>query len=168
MQLQKIGILGIGNLLLRDEGFGVHFVEKFNHLYRVPKNVQVLDGGTAGIMLAPFIENVDVLYVVDTVSLDDEPGSIHRFTDQDVRSGNIQTRMSPHQVGLLEILSLCELRGKSPERVEMITVVPEDLSTGIGLSPRLEPRIGEVLVIIIKCLATHGVVLEEKEPGARA
>ncbi|BCO09430.1 hypothetical protein GF1_18060 [Desulfolithobacter dissulfuricans] len=111
---------------------------------------------------------MDVLYVIDTVSLDSAPGSIHRFTDQDVRSGNIQTRMSPHQVGLLEILSLCELRGRSPEKVEMITVVPEDLSTGIGLSPRLAPRIDEVLDILIKCLASHGVVLEEKEQAARA
>ncbi|WP_457574405.1 HyaD/HybD family hydrogenase maturation endopeptidase [Desulfolithobacter sp.] len=168
MQTQKIGILGIGNLLLRDEGFGVHFIEKLDKLYRVPDNVQLLDGGTAGIMLAPFIEDVDVLYVIDTVSIDDEPGSIHRFTDQDVRSGNIQTRMSPHQVGLLEILSLCELRGRAPEKVEMITVIPEDLSTGIGLSPRLAPRIDEVLDILITSLVSHGVVLEEKEQAARA
>lgn len=168
MQTQKIGVLGIGNLLLRDEGFGVHFIEKLNHFYQLPDNVQVLDGGTAGIMLAPFIEGVDVLYVIDTVSLDGEPGSIHRFTDKDVRSGNIQTRMSPHQVGLLEILSLCELRGRAPEKVEMITVVPEDLSTGIGLSSRLASRIDEVLGVLVNSLVSHGVVLEEKKQTGRA
>jgi len=148
-QPEKIGILGVGNLLLADEGFGIHCIERLQKEYVFPPFIELLDGGTAGIMLAPFMEDKDILFVIDVVNLKDEPGSIHHFSDQDVRSGNIQTRMSPHQVGLLEILDLCRLRGKAPDRVEMVTVVPGDLSTRIGLSPPLIPILDEIIDIIL-------------------
>ena len=164
----NIGILGIGNLLVQDEGFGVHFIEHLTENYEIPDNVSVLDGGTAGIMLAPFIEDVDYLYVIDTVAIDEEPGSIHCFTDEDVRSGNVQMRMSPHQVGLIEILSMCKVRDKAPERTEMITVVPKDLEIVIGLSDCLKPKIEEVTDILIESLAKHGTTIQPKESQASA
>ncbi len=160
-----IGILGIGNILIRDEGFGVHCVQRLQELYQVPDSVAVLDGGTAGIMLAPFIESVDLLYVIDTVNGSGEPGTIHCFSDSDVRAGNIQGRMSPHQLGLLEIFSLCQLRGEAPDLVELITVVPQDLSTGLGLSPVLEARIPEVIDMLLDRLARQGVVFKRREAG---
>jgi hydrogenase maturation protease len=148
----EIGILGVGNLLLADEGFGIHFIEQLEREYVFPANVELLDGGTAGIMLAPYMETKDILFVIDVVNLKAEPGSIHLFSNLDVRSGNIQTRMSPHQVGLLEILDLCQLRDKAPERVEMLTVVPADLSTRIGLSTQLMPALDEVMGILLQKL----------------
>jgi len=160
---KSIGILGIGNLLVQDEGFGVHFIEHLTKHYDIPDNVSVLDGGTAGIMLAPFIEDVDFLYVIDTVSLNKEPGSIHCFSDEDVRSGTVQMRMSPHQVGLIEILSMCKFRDKAPEKTEMITVVPKDLEVSIGLSDCLLPKIAEVTDILIKKLAARDTVLKPKK-----
>ncbi len=151
-QLPKIGILGVGNLLLGDEGFGVHVVNRLQEEYRFPANVELLDGGTAGIMLSPFIEDKDILFVIDVVSLDAEPGSIHLFNHEDVCSGTIQTRMSPHQVGLLEILDLCRLREKAPQRIEMITVVPADLSTRIGLSKPLARAMDTVIALLFRKL----------------
>ena len=165
MEKQKnIGILGIGNLLMQDEGFGVHFIEHLTENYVIPENVSVLDGGTAGIMLAPFIEDVDYLFVIDTVSIKDEPGSIHCFTDDDIRSGNVQMRMSPHQVGLIDILAMCKMREKAPEKTEMITVVPKDLEVEIGLSDCLKAKIADVTEILIESLASHGTELKIKEP----
>jgi len=161
--MKKIGILGIGNLLMHDEGFGVHFIEHLDKHYVIPDNVSTLDGGTSGIMLSPFIEDVDFLYVIDTVAIKGEPGSIHCFTDDDVRAGNIHARMSPHQVGLLDILELCKLRDKAPEKTEMITVVPKELNLFIGLTPALAPKIAEVTNILIKALAEHDTILQPKE-----
>ncbi len=163
MKVKKIGVLGIGNLLMRDDGFGVQCIEQLTQNYELPENLTALDGGTAGIMLAPFIEEVDILYILDAVDLKDKPGSIHFFSDNDVQSGDIQTRMSPHQVGLLEILELCKLRGRAPELVEMITVVPEDLSLGLGLSPRIESVVNEVLDILIDHLVSNDIILQKKE-----
>ncbi len=159
---ETIGILGIGNLLVRDEGFGVHFIESFTETYEVPENVKILDGGTSGIMLAPFLETVNHLFVIDVVALEDAPGTIHCFTDKDVRAGKIAARMSPHQVGLLEILDLCKLREKSPDKVEMITVVPEDLSTGIGMSDKIAPKIIEVTNILLKSLEAMNIPIKKK------
>ena len=147
-QSPKTGILGVGNLLLGDEGFGVHVINRLQESYRFPANVELLDGGTAGIMLSPFIEDKDILFVIDIVGLDAEPGSIHLFGHDEVCAGNIQTRMSPHQVGLLEILDLCRLREKAPQRIEMITVVPADLSTRIGLSRPLARAVDRVIAVL--------------------
>jgi len=145
----KTGILGVGNLLLGDEGFGVHVINRLQESYRFPASVELLDGGTAGIMLSPFIEDKDILFVIDVVSLDADPGSIHLFGHEDVCTGNIQTRMSPHQVGLLEIIDLCRLREKAPQRIEMITVVPADLSTRIGLSRPLVRAVDRVIALLL-------------------
>ncbi len=154
----QIGILGVGNLLLGDEGFGVHVIERLQEQYRFPENVELLDGGTAGIMLAPFMEDKDILFVIDVVNLAEEPGTIHVYENKDVRAGNIQTRMSPHQVGLLEILDLCRLRGKDPQRIDMITVVPADLSTKIGLSKPLTLAVDTVITLLFEKLAKEHVV----------
>jgi len=165
---KRIGILGLGNLLLCDEGFGVHFINYLTERYEIPDNFSVLDGGTAGIMLAPFMEDVDLLFVIDTVALKAEPGSIHYFTDENFTTGNIQFKMSPHQFGLLEVLALSKLRERAPERTEMITVVPEDLSTRIGLSPTLEPKLAEIMNILTKSLAKHDAFLTLKKSVANA
>jgi hydrogenase maturation protease len=166
MRAQKqIGILGLGNLLLSDEGFGVHFINYLTERYEIPAHVAVLDGGTAGIMMAPFIEDADILYVIDTVARQDQPGSIHHYSDQDIQAGNIHARMSPHQVGLLDILDLCRLRETAPMQTEMITIVPEDLSVAIGLTPTLEAKLPEVMAILAKSLADHDTVLLARNPA---
>jgi hydrogenase maturation protease len=151
-QGKTIGILGLGNTLLSDEGFGVHCVEHLETHYQFSENVIIYDGGTAGILLAPFIEQCDHIFVIDVVDLQDTPGSIHRFTDEDVRSGDMQTRMSPHQVGMLEILDICRIRGKAPAKIDFITVVPELLDIGMSLSPILSQRISDVLEVLLKSM----------------
>ncbi len=163
LQDRTIGILGIGNLLLGDEGFGVHCVQHIEQHYNIPENIRVFDGGTAGILLAPFIEECDKLYVLDVIDLEDDPGSVHLFTDEDVRAGNVQTRMSPHQIGMLEILDICKIRGKVPEQVQYITVVPQTLETGMELSPLIAERVTDVIDILLQSLAKLSVSLTEKK-----
>ncbi|WP_448871646.1 HyaD/HybD family hydrogenase maturation endopeptidase [Desulfobulbus propionicus] len=157
-QKKTIGIMGLGNLLLGDEGFGIHCIQYLEECYQLPDNVQVIDGGTGGILLAPFIEQFDQLYVIDVVDIEDSPGSVHCFSDMHVRSGDIQTRMSPHQIGMLEILDICRIRGKVPQQVEFITVVPECLDTGMELSPLLVARIKDVIEILLQKLGVEVVI----------
>lgn len=166
MQKEKrIGILGIGNMLLSDEGFGVHFVQHLEAHYLLPDNVQVFDGGTAGILLAPFVEQCDHLFVIDVVNIDDAPGSLHCFSDEEVRAGDIQTRMSPHQIGMLEVLDICKIMGKVPEQIMFLTVVPENMDAGMKLSPILQQRIGDVLSLLSHSLQSLGVSLVAGTPA---
>lgn len=159
---KKIGIAGIGNFILRDEGFGVHVVHYLQENYIFPDNVDIQDVGTAGIYMAPFLEECDPIFVVDVVDLEGEPGSFHYFELPDVKAGNIHMRMSPHQIGLLEIIEVCKLRDAAPEHVEFYTVIPKELTESIELSPEVDQRKVEVSEMILKRLDELGVEVQKK------
>ena len=158
---KKIGIAGIGNLLLRDEGFGVHVVHYLQNTYRFPDNVDIQDVGTAGIYMAPFLETCDPVLVIDVVAMAGEPGSFHFFSLDDVKAGTFQTRMSPHQLGLLEIVEVCKLRGEAPKEIEFYTIIPKELTESIELSDTAEARKVEVAEMILKRLAELGVHVQK-------
>lgn len=165
-ETKKAGILGIGNLLLSDESFGVHVVEFLEEHYSFPDSVTVLDGGTAGIYMAPFLEDHDPVFVVDVVNLDNaKPGSLYTFTADDARNGSMQTRMSPHQLGILEILDICKLRGIQPETVEFFCVVPESLATGLEMTDVVSSQVEKISKLLVERLQGMGydIVLQEKE-----
>ena len=86
---KKIGILGIGNLIVGDEGFGVHAVRYLEENYEFPDTVLIRDGGTAGIYMSPFLEECDPVLVIDVVDIDAEPGSMHYYSNEDVKAGKI-------------------------------------------------------------------------------
>jgi hydrogenase maturation protease len=154
---KKIGILGIGNLIVGDEGFGVHTVRYLEEHYEFPEEVLLRDGGTAGIYMSPFLEECDPVLVIDVVDIDAEPGSMHYYSSEDVKAGKISTRMSPHQLGLLEILEICKLRDAAPETLEFYCVVPKKLETSTELSDVVAPRVKEISDIVLKRLAELGV-----------
>jgi len=160
---KKIGILGIGNLLIGDEGFGVHTVKYLEDNYLFPENVVIVDAGTAGIYMSPYLEECDPVFVIDVVDIDAEPGSMHTFKLEDVRAGKFSTRMSPHQLGLLEIIEICKLRDAAPSQVEFYCVVPADLEQDLVLSPIVAPRVTQIAEILIKRLEEIGVKVTRKE-----
>ncbi len=153
---KDVGILGVGNLLCRDEGFGIHVIRYLQKHYVLPDEVEIMDGGTLGLMLAPFFEAVRRAIVIDVVAVEEKPGTVLCFSQQDFRAGNIQTRMSPHQIGVLEILEICKLRDMEPEDVEFICVVPKDLEPGVELSPVLAPIVPKVAMMVADRLHSMG------------
>ena len=159
---KKIGIAGIGNLLLRDEGFGVHVVHYLMDNYTFPENVDIQDIGTAGIYMAPFLEECDPIFVIDVVDIEGEPGSFHFFTLDDVKAGNFQMRMSPHQLGLLEILEVCKLRDAAPEHIEFYTVIPLELTESIELSDIVAGRKVEIAEMILNRLKELDIKVTKK------
>ena len=161
---KNIGIAGIGNFILRDEGFGVHVVHYLQNTYDFPDCVDIQDIGTAGIYMSPFLESCDPVLVIDVVDIEGEPGSFHFFSLNDVKAGNFQTRMSPHQLGLLEILEICKLRDAAPEQIEFYTIIPAELTESVELSDIAASRLLEVAKMIVGRLAQLGVVLSKKVP----
>jgi hydrogenase maturation protease len=165
-ETKNAGILGIGNLLLSDESFGVHVVEFLEEHYSFPESVTILDGGTAGIYMAPFLEDHDPIFVVDVVNLDDaKPGSLYTFSAEDARNGSMQTRMSPHQLGILEILDISKLRDIEPDCVEFYCVVPESLATGLEMSDVVASQVEKISTLLVQRLQQmgHDIRLKEKE-----
>lgn len=160
---KKIGIIGIGNLLCGDEGFGIHTINYLEENFIFPDSVVLKDAGTAGIYMSPFLEECDPVIVVDVVDIDAEPGSMHYYDVNDVKLGNIQTKMSPHQLGLLEILEICKLRDAAPDSVEFFCVVPADLDTNLELSALVAPRVPEIADKILTRLKEMGVDVQKRE-----
>lgn len=159
---KNIGIAGVGNFILRDEGFGVHVVQYLQNNYDFPDSVDIQDIGTAGIYMSPFLESCDPVLVIDVVDIEGEPGSFHFYTLDDVKAGNFQTRMSPHQLGLLEILEICKLRDAAPETMEFYTIIPAELTESIELSAIAAGKLLEVAEMILQRLSQLGIKVTRK------
>jgi hydrogenase maturation protease len=127
-------VLGLGNILLGDEGVGIRVVERLQQLYNLPDEVQVLDGGTLGLELLPFVEDADRLLVVDALELGAEPGTVARLEGHEVPAF-LGVKVSPHQVGLADLMAVTRLRGHFPERLVLWGVQPEVIAVGVELSP---------------------------------
>ncbi len=133
----SILVLGVGNLLLRDEGFGVHAVRRFAQSFEVTPNVRVIDGGTAGLSLLQAILEANRIIVADVARMGSEPGTMARLDGDDLSSG-FKTKQSAHDWGLGEILLQAKMMGHFPS-VTVLAVEPEDMSTfDLELTPRLQ------------------------------
>ncbi len=144
---QKIVILGVGNLLLSDEGVGVHVAHELMKL-DLPPEVSVVEGGTDGFRLLNVITGADRVIVVDAVRSGAEPGSIYRFDVKDVRNVPPGFMTSVHQVGILEVIELSELIGKTP-RTTVIGVEPKSLEMSMELSPEVKEKIPRIIELVL-------------------
>jgi len=152
----KILILGVGNILLKDEGVGVRAIEKLQRDYKFPSNVEIMDGGTAGLGLLNLFDGVDHLIIVDAIQGNDSPGSLYCFKFEDI-SANIPKKFSPHQIGILETLTVKKVLGKIPDTT-IIAVQPKDCSHwGMELTPEIEDKIPNIIALIIDELKKIGV-----------
>ncbi len=153
----KIIVLGIGNVLMSDEGIGVRVVEKLQAEYRFPPNVEIYDGGTTGLRgLMPLIDEADNLVVIDAVNGPGEPGSIYRYNLDDFKL-TIPKKLSAHDIGLIECLAIAELKEKVPEKVVIIGIKPESLSAeGMGLTETIKNRLEELTKMTVEVITSLG------------
>lgn len=140
----KTLILGVGNLLLSDEGVGVRVIERLLAEYDLPEQVQVLDGGTLGLDLLYYLEGVENLLIIDAVEMESEPGELLRMEGEDVPAF-LSVKMSPHQIGIPDMLFAAKLRDLYPRNVVLWGVQPAKLDVGMELSPLINAKI-DVLV----------------------
>jgi hydrogenase maturation protease len=144
----KIIILGIGNILLGDEGIGVHVVS-FLRSQELPSNVEVIDGGTATFNLLPMISGVSKLIVVDAVKGKGEPGSIYRFTPDDIKAEK-KIATSLHQIGLLNVLEMADKIGEKPKSTVIIGVEPQNMEWGLEPSTEIKKKIPKIIDLVLK------------------
>lgn len=157
----RVLVLGIGNILLGDEGIGVRVVEALSARYRFPEGVQVVDGGTAGMGLLDLIAGQSHVIIVDAVKGGAEPGTIVRLAGDAVPVG-FRQRVSPHSLGLGDVLALLAILDQAPQQLVVIGIEPAGLDFGVGLSPIVASHLETLVNAVLAELAGLGL---SPEPG---
>lgn len=158
---ETIVVLGVGNILLKDEGAGVRVIQKLDEEYEFPEHVEVVDGGVLGLSLITVIERADYLIVVDAVKLGGRPGDLFRVPWEDIPD-RTRYKDSLHQVDFVETMSVLPLIAEVPRTV-ILGIEPEDINSwSLELSPSVAARIPELCRMVLDELAALGV-----KPGPR-
>ena len=146
-QPERIVIMGLDNLLLKDEGVGVHAIHALKGRNDLPENVELVDAGTATLDVLQIIGDVDKFIVIDAVKGGNEPGTLYKFEPNDISSTNGATT-SLHQLGFIEVLSIIDKLGKAPKDVTIIGVEPQEISTGLELSSDIAEKIPRIVQLV--------------------
>lgn len=167
--LPRILVLGIGNILWADEGFGVRAVEAFHKAYEVPDNVTILDGGTQGLYLVQFVNDHDRLVVFDAIDYGLTPGTMKLVEDDEVPKFTGAKKMSLHQTGFQEVLSAADLMGHYPERLALIGCQPLDLEDWGGpLTEPVKAVIPAAVETAVRILRAWGIEVTPRPAGSEA
>ena len=158
MNSKRILVLGIGNLLWADEGFGVRCVEALNAGWEFPPEVTLMDGGTQGLYLLPYVQEADCLLVFDAVDYGDPAGTLREVVGDAVPRFMGAKKMSLHQTGFQEVLMAAELTNKLPAELVLIGVQPEELEDyGGSLRDIVKAQMAPALDLAQQWLARWGV-----------
>lgn len=155
----QVLVLGIGNVLLQDEGVGVHAVEALQTRFRLPPQVEVLDGGTAGMELIEYILGKTGLIIVDAVKLDRPPGTLVRLVGDEVPAF-LQTHLTPHQLGLSDVLATLAMVAEKPQHIVLLGIVPQSLELSVTLSGLIGQKLNALVDGVVAELAGMGLRLE--------
>jgi hydrogenase maturation protease len=157
----KILLLGIGNVLWADEGFGVRVIERLQKGYRFPDQVKVMDGGTQGVYLVEHVQEAEVLIVFDAIDYDLQPGTLKRIENDDVPNFLGAKKMSLHQTGFQEVLAMAQMLGHYPRHLLLIGVQPEELDDyGGSLRPIVKAQIQPAIDMALAYLQGFGIHAE--------
>ncbi|EIJ41553.1 hydrogenase expression/formation protein [Beggiatoa alba B18LD] len=165
MTTPSVLVLGIGNLLWADEGFGVRTVDFFYRHYQFPPHVQLMDGGTQGLYLLSYIQAVTHLLIFDAVDYGLPAGTIKEVLNDEVPRFMGAKKMSLHQTGFQEVLAAAQLTNKYPQEVVLLGVQPLQLEDyGGSLTPLIKAQIPTVIERAIYHLQRWGVTVDPRHP----
>lgn len=143
----RVTILCVGNLLLRDEGVGIHVAKELMEM-ELPEDVRVVDGGTEGFGLLDVIWDSDKVIVVDAVRGGEPPGTLYRFKPEEVREKR-DLKLSFHDLSLLDVLKICDFAGRKPETV-VLGIEPKSLEMGMELSPEVASKVPRLIEMVLQ------------------
>ena len=149
-------ILGLGNILLKDEGVGVYAAKELKKS-TLPEDVEVIDGGTSPTVFLT-VKDARKIIIIDALKGGKEPGTIYRLSPENLTTGSYSNTLSLHQMSLVETLSIIEKTGSTFKNIVIIGVEPEKIEWGVGLTPAIEQKIPDIINITLKEVsnACHG------------
>ncbi len=152
----KTAIIGIGNILFKDEGLGVYAAKYLAANYRFDENVEIIDGGTLGFKLMRYYQEFDKVLIFDTLSIEDDPGSVYNIPS-DVLLGLGAYRKTAHEVEVVEMLEICSLLEKIA-KTNIVGMVPEDIeSVEIDLSQSVREHFPTLITSALEELQKDGI-----------
>lgn len=151
-----ICIIGLGNILMKDEGIGPKITEILRNKYNFEPNIEIIDGGTLGFDLLPYIEKYKKIILVDVVDFGKEPGFIKILKGEEIPPC-LRTKLSVHHVGVQDLLEVARLMGYMPEELVLVGIQPEDIDLGLDLTPILADKLNELIDEILKILKIWGI-----------
>lgn len=153
-------VLGLGNTIMTDDGFGVRVVETLSSRYRFPGEIRLLDGGTLGLDLLPHLEGIERLLIIDALEMHSAPGTVFRLEGAEVPRA-FASKLSVHQMGVQDLLAVSDLMGHLPGELVVWGVQPESLEMGTELTASVAAAIEPVTAGVVAELKRWGI---EREP----
>ncbi len=148
MEKKWVTILGVGNTLLQDEGFGVRVIEEMTRRFSFPAHVQVLDGGTLGMELLRFLKGSEKLIIVDAIAGGEPPGTVYQFNNDQVKA-YFKEKVSAHELGIQDVLAVMEVLDEPISEMAVLGVQPASLEVSLELTPVVSSRIEDVIARVI-------------------
>jgi hydrogenase maturation protease len=161
----NVTLLGLGSVLMQDEGVGVHAVKYIQEQYETP-GLEIVDGGTCGLDLLPYIEKRDRLLVVDAVNFGEEPGYIGVLRNEEVPAF-FGVKASLHHLGLTDVLATAQLLDIAPREICLIGIQPQNITLGLELSELIQEKLGILVEQIVKQLEAWGIGCRKRQTGDR-
>lgn len=157
-------VLGLGNVLCRDDGVGIAAVEELCRRYEAPAGVRILDGGTLGLALLAHVGDADDLILVDAIRAEAPPGSLVRLAGDEVAPA-VRERLSVHQIGVADLLDGMLWLGLRPKNAVLLGLVPETLEVGVGCSPAVAAVLPLLVEEVAREAADLGHALRRRQDG---
>ncbi len=155
-------VIGVGNVLFKDEGIGIYASKYLDANYEFEGDLEIIEGGTLGFKLMTFFQEYDNVIILDTVSIEDKAGEIFRLPS-DVLLGLGTYRKTAHEVEIVEMLEICSVLDKHAE-VTILGIIPKDIETvEIGLTPEIEDRFEELILQTVKEIESIGIKATKKD-----
>jgi hydrogenase maturation protease len=151
-------VLGLGNVLLGDDGLGAAAVARVERNYRIPSGVQLEDGGTLGMSLLGLLAESERVILVDAVRTGSPPGTLVRIDGEEVMDA-VRDRLSPHQVGVADVLDAARLIDRYPSSVTLLGLVPEAIDLSVVRSSAVDARIDELVAAVVHEVQSLGYTM---------
>jgi len=162
-----VRVLGLGNVLMGDDALGPWVIHHLEATYAFPPEIEVVDVGTPGLDLLPYVAGGSGIVLVDAVHAKGaEPGTVRLFARDALVQHASQPRLSPHDPGVADAILAAEMAGEGPAFVTLVGVVPDRVETGVGLTPRLQDAVAHAAEAIVVELRTRGFDVHRRNPDA--
>ncbi len=158
-----VGLIGIGNILLSDEGVGVHVIRAIREKYIFSPEIEIIDGGTLGLDLLPYFERFDKVLIVDAVNFSKEPGYVGIIEDNEIPAV-LHTKLSVHHIGLADTLVAAKLMDMKLSKVSLVGIQPQSLDLRLEMTDTVSSKINTLIDLTLKKLKEWNIECALRSP----